>query len=506
MKPSESKLVRAARPKVTRLALAALLATWSGLARAPGGPATAAPPGDVVKLDPFVVEEQKASNLLDEFFFRPTQWLYATIGSYEILSQGDSETTGKVAAHLADSLLLDEEFVPPSRLGRLAAPMGFIMFDRRPTMEMAALIPDSLTLVDSPRFGKGLGVTFAMGAGGIDVGDADTHYAVQNRGGMSWPYAAGGLGKGPVPTGILFETGRCRPALPRWYRFGLVGPCGLLRLASLKHGTVSVAAATWRSEPETERLLQDWKKKRLLPVLPPLAGLFQLGDAPRGGEQDWPEADWMAEAALFLRWGMYADGNTTEHRSAFENFLERSRSRRVSESMFADCFGFGFAEMQRRLSLYLVEGARNEVTVDIAPFRRWKPPRASEPPLIAATRRASPAEVARILGDWERLAARATRQTNPALSAAYRKRAGTTLEEGLRSGEADPRLLAVAGLYYFDLGPGRGGAPLFGTGNPHLGSATRGLRRTRSTRLRGLRAPIRGPGASPEGGRGGPGA
>jgi hypothetical protein len=122
--------------------------------------------------------------------------------------------------------------------------------------------------------------------------------------------------------------------------------------------------------------------------------------------------------------------------------------------MFRECFGFGYPEMQVRLSRYLVEGAQKPVLVAFTAFAHWHPSDDPQHPPFSdlACREATPAEIARLLGDWERMAGNALRLSNPALSGLYLKRAGATLHRCYDDGERDPRFLAVLGLYEADVG------------------------------------------------------
>ena len=408
-------------------------------------------------LEKLIVEatQPDSRSVLGRILGRNSTWLHVSMPDYEILSRRDWEETLAVAKHLADSLATDKRFVPESHLAPLVTPMSFIVFDHATSKAMEALIPNSFDVVDSPDFGI-YHNRFGMAAGGIDISDADTHCAVQNRQGTSWPWAGGGLGRGPIPTGLLFQISQCAPALPLWYQYGFVGPCGLLRMVEGSNHII-LAKATWLSEAETNTIITEAKKNKLLPKLPAIEELFRRrGDGPGNSLTDWPSPAWMAEAALFLRWGLYSDsGNKHGLRSKFETFAERSRTEPVTEAMFRECFGFGYAEMQSQLGHYLIEAGRKPVLVDddslVVHANPTPRPKQSLPATLAC-REATPSEIARLLGDWERMEGKAKRVSDPALSRLYLKRAGKTLHECYDNGERDPRFLAVLGLYDSDVG------------------------------------------------------
>jgi hypothetical protein len=423
---------------------------WSGtreLAMADTGADT-----NVTVMEKVIVEATKSDNRPGVLgvFGRRNIWLYVGAPDYEILSRCDAEQTLATSRHLSDSLVLDEDFIPASYLARLATPMSFIMFDQPPSKAMEALIPNSLDVTSVASYGI-YHNAIGFSSGGIDVSDSDTHCAVQNRLGVAMNWAGGGVGRGPVPTGLLFKINQCIPALPAWYKFGFIGPSGILRLAAGSNGMI-VPYATWVSDEKTKSLLDEAKRIGCSPDLPPIEELFQKQQVEtKQSPTDWPSPDWMAHAALFLRWGMFGD---SDHRKAFASFVERSRSEVVTEKLFRDCFGFGYAEMQTRLAHYFVEGGQKPVEKGYDSFEHWtRNNDLQHPPFYNLTvREATPAEVARLLGDWERMEGEAKRDSDPALSQLYFKRAGKTLNECYDEGERDSRFLAVLGLYDADIG------------------------------------------------------
>ncbi len=432
-------------PGTASVALAALSLAATGIAFADD-----APPPDVTVMERVIVEATR-SDSHPGFLTRHNPWLYIAAPDYEILSHCDSEQTLAATRHLSDSLAMDEDFVPSAHLAQLATPMSFIMFDQKPSSAMEALIPNAIETSEFFDFGI-YHLPAGFTAGGVDTSDPDTQCAAQNRWGMAWAWAGGSVGFGPIPTGLLFKIGKCTPALPAWYRFGFIGPCGLLRMVPGSNSMI-LAAATWVSVTETEALLAKAKKTGALPVLPPVEGLFHRGSSSGNGSlTDWPPPTWMAEAALFLRWGIY--GGDKAHRRAFEIFVESSRVEPVSEEMFRQCFGFGFAEMQARLGRYLVGDAQEPVLVGFDSFAHWRPNNDPlHPPFYnLVCREATRAEIARLLGDWERMQGNSKRLSDPALSRLYLKRAGMTLNQCYDDGERDPRFLAALGLYDADIG------------------------------------------------------
>jgi hypothetical protein len=408
---------------------------------------------DITVMEKLIVETTKIDEhpgIVGLLRPRPT-WLYLEFSNYEVLSRCDTEQTVAASSHLAYCLSLDRDIVPEGHIARLATPMSFLMFDHQPSKAMEALIPNAITIADVTTFGinhNDIGLT----AGGIDICDADTHCAVQNRWGMPWAFAGASLGHGPIPTGIWFEISHCAPALPRWYPFGFIGPCGLLRMVPGNNSMI-LAEANWISEANTKAILKEASREKKLPDLPPIEELFRRESESGLGvaASDWPPPAWMAEAALFLRWGLYADHH---HRKAFDEFVERSRREIVTEGLFRECFGFGYSEMQVRLSRYLAGPARYGISVAYPKMPHWQPGNDIDHPNFPdlRCREATPSEIARIIGDWERMEAEHDRVTNPALSRLFLRQAGKTLQHCYDDGERDPRFMAVLGLYDVDIG------------------------------------------------------
>ena len=99
-----------------------------------------------------------------------------------------------------------------------------------------------------------------------------------------------------------------------------------------------------------------------------------------------------AEQELLCRWAIAPGGAT---RAACRSFAARAADGPVPEAVFEECFGGDFAELRDRLGDYLPK-AVNEI-VWIGPSRQ-----PSLPPF--EVERATPNQIARVRGEWERLA------------------------------------------------------------------------------------------------------
>jgi hypothetical protein len=114
---------------------------------------------------------------------------------------------------------------------------------------------------------------------------------------------------------------------------------------------------------------------------------------------------------------------------AFRELVRRARSEPVTERMFNDCFGFGYAEMETRLEAYLKDVLAQPTSIDLD-VRLYNPP----PELKAATAD----QIGRILGDWLRMQADSLRIKDPELCGEFSYSAGRMLERAYREDNGFP--------------------------------------------------------------------
>jgi hypothetical protein len=231
----------------------------------------------------------------------------------------------------------------------------------------------------------------------------------------------------------LERLGRGVPPLPGWLTAGLVGQTsGIFREAFsilLEDGTPSHRASgpgtLWVSLGETQRMLKALKRNPHDPsiVIPSVRRLFV--EAP---PLDREGAVWESEAALFVRWGlMNRDAPTS---GAFLEFVRRARLGPVSESMFVDCFGFGYSTMDERLRAYLPKVLAEPTSIE------WDMPTGLLVPVDL--REATSDQIGRILGDWLRMKGNFFGESDPAMSKELLRSAGRMLERAYRDDNGLP--------------------------------------------------------------------
>jgi hypothetical protein len=111
--------------------------------------------------------------------------------------------------------------------------------------------------------------------------------------------------------------------------------------------------------------------------------------------------------------------------------------------LFRECFGRSYADVHAELSWYLAIALDEEVTApahDVLPVPDFR------------LREATPAEIARLRGEWERIEATALAARFPELATDYREQAASTFNRAYLNGSRDPRLLASMGLLALDTG------------------------------------------------------
>jgi hypothetical protein len=225
-----------------------------------------------------------------------------------------------------------------------------------------------------------------------------------------------------------------RPRLPPWLVQGLLQ---LYPELSFENEELRADPARWPALAES----RDSGDQDSTAALLPMAALLAWRPAEPGSAPALAAEQRDAQSALFVRWALI-DGQPAR-RAAFWRLVDRLENEPVTDSLLRAEFGLGFADLDEALRLYLPRARSERRRI------REASPRIAPTP---ALRHATPAEIARIRGDWERLCIGYVRQRIPELVPRYVERARRTARAGYDHGSRDPSLLAVMGLIEIDAG------------------------------------------------------
>jgi hypothetical protein len=226
------------------------------------------------------------------------------------------------------------------------------------------------------------------------------------------------------------------PNLPAWLVEGI---SRLYPEGSFRIDPITLRPVQWLSAADTAGLVRDPESRR---VMIPVSELF-VADALSTPDNQHPTrvAVWRAQAALFVRWAL-----DPAHAPAAESlwaFARQTSQEPVTEATFVACFGFGYADLQDRLSDYLPVAVKQPTRIlpgKLAPLPRFE------------IKPATPAQIARLRGEWERLEIPFVRRQHPEFLERYIEQARTTLRRAVGRGDRDPHLFAALGLCELDAG------------------------------------------------------
>jgi hypothetical protein len=242
---------------------------------------------------------------------------------------------------------------------------------------------------------------------------------------------------------VRFQLERRVPDLPGWFVEGAVA---VFEQSIFVQDPIVVRPFTWVSNKETTALLRnpEWPRALL-----PMNELF-ASDVLRGeGDRAPLRRDvFRSQVALFFRWAIDPRNGM---RDGLWKLAERAGHEPVTENVFEECFGFGFAEMRDRLSDYLPIAVKEPLRLEAGKLERPRP---------GEVRAATKEQISRVLGEWERLEIAYVKARHAEFTDRYAQEARRTLRKAYDLGDRDPALLAAIGLCEIDAG-NESGAPFF---------------------------------------------
>ena len=390
-------------------------------------PAHAAnPAAPVVELPPMLVEESVSS----------VPWLYVKVGGTEFLSRCSHSTTRDFVEAWLTRLQLVRALVPEEFLGRMDVPSVFVLYGQDVKQTVSAEIQRELQAAPAPPPGEGRKGE-APRASGVNIApsmrlaDRDLHASIAYIDETRFDGATLSIS----PSHVRYLLNARVPELPRWLVEGIER---IWQRADTVMEPITLGPLVWLDHGESDELAGDPSRPRaLLPAGELFAtGLSRLTESPHPRRVQTRAA----QQELFFRWALVS-GEVT--RDAFWKFAARAAAGPVTEEMFEACFGFDFAELRDRLSDYLPKAVLAEPWIDPGPL----------PDLPDfEVERATPNQIARVRGEWERLAIGHVQRRLPQVREPYIAQARRTLRRAFAAGDRDPRLLATRGLCEIDAG------------------------------------------------------
>ncbi len=403
------------------------IASFAGvalLARAAEPEPTPAPE-PIVRLPPMIVSDTAGG----------AKWLYASVRGDEYLSRCSRSTTVAFVASWSRALERLHAVVPDAFLADIPSVTVLNDSTTKPKaddqvarevlrLDNAMAQPNSRSAVGFlPNLeldGRDLSAWFAY----IDEGMSDSRELA-----ISPPY-------------LRFLLERRTPMLPPWLVEGLLV---VNAQVDVRAEAVTLRPFIWLSSAESSAIARNPARPRAL--LP--AGEMFAPDALRAEGDHHPQRvqTLRTQVGLFVRWAL---DPRHQAREAFWAFAQRASAERVTEELFIKNFGFGFSDLRDRLSDYLPLAVKEPLHLE--PRARTKGPRIE-------TRDATPAEISRLRGTWERLEIAHVQKFYPEYAARYIAQARRTLRRPYEEGDKDPRLLVELGLCEIDAGNSAAGLP-----------------------------------------------
>jgi len=430
---------------------------------APSARGAEAVSGRVVELPPLTV-----SAAVEEL-----PWSYLEIPGYEILSR----CKPSAVVHWAEEITRLHQWLgvmlPDELRVKRDVPTAVILYDLEHQPEVSPEVVKDMLRKSGATDGKAIAYRSLPN---MRLADQDAMgfffildpsvFGTRDRDFMGTPLLTAGMNRPPGGAKLKLDEeyvhylAKSRaPALPAWFVEGVVD---LFETADFSGSAVDLAPMTWGTPAETMEIKkaaiaaatgihQEDDPTLRLPrnmdeapgaKLPPLSELFAATHHPDRNEV------LRNEAVLFIRWGL--DGKNHPRRDALWKFLKLASAGPATETMFRECFGFGYADARQKLGDYLFTALFKSLRlVPAEPMQL--PPLNLQP--------ATKLDIARIKGDWDRLEINYVKAHFPDLTTRYVEQARRTLHRAYDKGERDPRLLAIMGLCECDAGDDRAARP-----------------------------------------------
>jgi hypothetical protein len=362
------------------------------------------------------------------------KWRYIAHRDFEILTLAPTTVSESFADELAGAMETMDSIIPPAARLRLNPPLMLIL-DSQPAFDLSSgasvKASGNVTVqpIDSARAAdlesSGLRLAAPVRIQTLSSGNpgADTyvHYMSSTGPNSSVLSPATLVAMGPVGGRNFYPQllTKSNPRPAAWWGMGF----------QMAYSTLQTSNRTLRGASTNVR--------------------FAMAD-PSIRAADSAQADvrtWTPETQFrFVRWALFAEAGI--YRERFWEFYRRSALEpNGGEPLFQSCFEFGSLEALKRMAEY--QASKETISI---PFSKKR-----GAPAPTKIRAATPGEIARITGEWARLAAQSSAVEKDRLLGA----AGRIFDRGLKdSPSSDPKLLAAAGIYRAEIGRDAEARPL----------------------------------------------
>ncbi|HVU06405.1 MAG TPA: hypothetical protein VHC46_04145 [Thermodesulfobacteriota bacterium] len=364
--------------------------------------------GAVVQLPPFIVWESAGEK----------PWLYVSTDDFEVISNCNKRLTESFVEQIARKVKMLDEFIPKGLQTRSPVRSIIILVDESFEKTMAREMVKDLESGSRPDGGNSR--LLQMPQMTLFDGDVSAMICVIDSDIVTY----GNLGL--TPEYVLNALRFRKPALPLWYAYGSYSLFGRINWNAAS--SVTLPPMVWTA-----------KARELMP----LRDFFACSPEP-GTDR---AAMWLLESELFIHWAF--DGPQARRESLWR-FIDLSSKEPLTESLFAQCFGKGYDEMNSELALYRKKAMSSAATIvrsgSVYGFARSRP--------------ATPEEVFRVKGEWGRLETAYVRSVYPDLADRYVATTSSMLDRAYENGVRSPEFAAVSGLYRFENGDFLAARPL----------------------------------------------
>lgn len=359
-------------------------------------------------------------------------WYYVDAGGTEVLSRCSAATTRSLVETWLDKMQLVRALVPEEFLPRMDVPEVFVLYAQDGQQTVGEEIQRELReSAERRQHADASGRSKVVIGSSMRLRDRDMHASIAYIDEALFDPA----GMSISPNHVSYLLGRRVPELPEWLVSGIERTWHRIDFVT---APITFNPLAWINAEESDALARDPTRPR---AVLPARELFATGELRTAADRHPRRvAVRAATEELFVRWALVSGPQT---RAALWKLAAAAAEAPLTDELFESIFGFDYSELRDRLSDYLPDAVAETVQID--PGRQPPLPRIK-------VERATANQIARLRGEWERLAIGYVQRRMPEVREPYVAQARRTLRRAFDAGDRDPRLLATLGLCEVDAG------------------------------------------------------